>query len=198
MKFAIATASAVFLIFAATAPQRVVELKSGSIPAAKPQRLPGAPASLTAVERLQLLKGLGQQQTLPAGTMYLKVSSSEMEVNNRGSLQFSNADWVDGGDGISRFLPNVDEKYQFVQLTLKSEAAGRRYVVDCAVRPFDNQNVPFKIRNYEGELLQTIESSGDKGQHLVFAFEGPDSNWHSVRISRPGGWYFYSCEVTTL
>lgn len=156
---------------------------------------PPPPPDLSVALKKELLKGLNP----PAepGSIYFKVTPRNSIVAFKGHLIFRNAKSVDAATNSANWWPAPNEpapNEKFLQFYFKSEAAGRRYLIDCSVR--GDNNYPFKIFT-SSNLLQTIESVGAPGQHLVFILDATDNGWDWFYITG-GQWYFYSCEVTHL
>ena len=184
----------------AVTPKVLVFKSEGVFRTANRQAQPSsAPSTLSVAEKNQLLKSLNLPPLRGAGSVYLRLNPRDTYVADKGFLNFMKAKWLDGdGDSGYAALGWGDPKDNVVEIHLKSEAAGRRYLIDCYVLTSEG---PFRIWNGNGDLLQTIEGTGQEashGQHLVFVLEAAADGWHEFRISGSSHWWFRSCEVTNL
>jgi len=184
--------------------RKVLIFKSKGAPLTSEDDGSSAPPNLSVASKKEMLKELN----LPSepSSVYIKLTPRNSYVAGKGFLHFRNPNVVASSVEHAYWGPPLNDE-KFVEIRLKSEAAGRRYLIDCAVKQVYGSNYPFKI--WKGlmeagvsfnasDLLQTIESVGAQGQHLVFLLDATDNGWHTFRISGGAGWYFYSCEVTNL
>ena len=175
--------------------RKVLIFKSKGVSRTSEDDVSSAPPNLSVALKNEMLKELNL--TRGPGSVYIKLTARNNYVLGKGFLFFKNPTAVKGdADNAFWALPD-NEKEDFVEINLKSDAAGRRYLIDCAVKQVGIIS-PFKIWAGGNELLQTIESAGVQGQHLVFLLDATDDGWHKFRISCGRGWFFYSCEVTNL
>ena len=174
-------------------------------PAPAGQRL----AALSLAEKTKLLASVA----LPApGTVYVTLSPSRPLVANQGALAFEHPQLVDGGwDYVTWKLwhPGVGESYddkwtleegkgvKRTGIWFKSEAAGRRYLVDCAVsRPPTGATQTFSV--FRGDALVQETELPDDGGHLVFVVETQDASWYGFTLMSDRTWTFWWCEITRL
>jgi hypothetical protein len=180
----------------------IFKSKGVSRPANRGAQPSSAPPALSLVQKNQILKSLNLPALTGPGSVYVKLNTRDTYVADKGFLNFIKAKVMDGGgeSGYTSLGWGSQPKDNVVEIHLKSEAAGRRYLIDCRVNSWQGHGT-FKIWNGNGDLLQTIEGTGPQashGQHLVFVLEAADDGWHEFRIAGNSDWWFYSCEVTNL
>jgi len=175
-------------------PQKLLIFKSKGVSRTSEEDGSSAPPDLSVALKKEMLKELNLSPG--PGSVYIKLTPRNSYVAGKGFLYFRNPIVVTGKDDNAAWGPPLNDTEKFVEISLKSEAAGRRYLIDCAVNQTAGSN--FKIWKGYNDLLQTIESAGAPGQHLVFLLDATDNGWHMFKISGGAGWYFYSCEVTNL
>jgi len=158
---------------------------------------PPPPPRITAAQIGDFLQGF---KLPPPGGTYVTLSITAPFVANKGHLGFQEAHAIVTGGNFFGFWPPKQQvagaETGHMSIALKSEAAGRRYLFDCAVRPMNNLYEPYKVTGTGFE--QTFAAISLQGQHLLFVLETDDSEWYRFNISRKGGWYAYTCEVTNL
>ena len=193
-------------------PTSVYKVAGTARPAISTSKGPGA---LSLAEKTDLLKAIG----LPGpGTVYVTLSPSRPEVTNHAALAFERPRVLDGGEDYATWgLRDPDtasaDSVQPSQegtgrkrlgIWFKSEAAGRRYLVDCAVNRgapdsggSDNLSNTFRVSRSDGSHL--VSSSVPLGGgHVVFAVETQDASWYGFMLMGHGTWTFWSCEITRL
>ncbi|HEV8660521.1 MAG TPA: hypothetical protein VGS96_18090 [Thermoanaerobaculia bacterium] len=156
-----------------------------------PKPPPPPPPGLSAAAKAQLLKSLNL--TGP-GSLYVKLTVRDNYVASRGHLEFGNASLVSSGVNLAAWEnPNAANA---LTILVKGNGPGQRFLIDCAVNS-NQEKIPFKLRQ-GNKLLQSFESNGSAGQHLVFLLETTDDLLNEFTITGAANWYFYSCEITRL
>jgi len=160
---------------------------------------PAPPPRITAAQIGDFLQGF-KLPPPPPGSTYVTLSITAPFVANKGHLGFQEAHAIVTGGNFFGFWPPKQQvagaETGHMSIALKSEAAGRRYLFDCAVRPMNNLYEPYRVTG--PGLEQTFAAVSLQGQHLMFVLETDDAEWYRFYISRKGGWYAYTCEVTNL
>jgi len=79
-----------------------------------------------------------------------------------------------------------------VQLEFKPPVPGKSYLIDCKVDPVSR----YEVTAYPGAAVQIFQNT----HHLPVVYTQAGTEWIRIRIERdpPGGWVFYSCEVTMI
>lgn len=161
---------------------------------------PKAPPKITAAQIASFLEGYKLAPT--PGSTYVMLSIQTPSVANKGYLNFSQPHAIHTGEnsfGLWGKQEQFQGEWQMIKLlkvSLKSEAAGRRYLFDCSVRAQQHPSEPFLLVG--AGLEQTFAPVIPGGQHLLFVLETVDAGWYKFYISRNQAWYAYSCEVTNL
>ena len=153
--------------------------------------------TFSVVRKNQLLKSLNLPPLTGPGSIYMRLNPRDTYVSGKGYLRFENPDNVDGGAKSAYWGSVIGfvEDASRVEVHLKSEAAGRRYLIDCSVKHTTGDE--FKIWN-GNDLLQLVQAGSPNGQHLAFVLDATTDGWHKFQISGGSGWYFHFCEVTRL
>ena len=175
------------------------------------------PNTLSLAEKTTLLKSMG----LPGpGTVYVTLSPSRPGVASHAALAFERPRILDGGEGYAwwriRDPDTATADFAALQalegtglkrlgIWFKSEAANRRYLVDCVVNRgapsdlagTDNVTLPFLVKRPDGSHFQST-SVPPGGGHVTFVVETQDTSWYGFMLSTSASWTFWSCEITRL
>jgi hypothetical protein len=175
------------------------------------------PGVLTLAEKTTLLKGMG----LPGpGTIFATLSPSRPGVPNRAALVFERPRLLEGGEGYAWWrirdpdTGTADFKSLMVTegtglkrlgIWFKSEAADRKYLVDCVVNRglpkdwagVDNVVEPFQVVRPDGSHVQTSSVPPGVG-HVTFVVQTQDASWYGFMLSTSASWTFWSCEITRM
>ena len=169
--------------------------------AEKEMPAPKAPPKITAAQIASYLKSLKLPPT--PGSTYVTLSVQTPSVANKGHLTFQQPHAVYAGENSFALWGKQEQhaqgewnKIKYLIVTLKSEAAGRRYLFDCSVRAQHTPSEPFLLLG--AGLEQTFAPVIPGGQHILFVLETVDAGWYWFDINRNEAWYAYSCEVTNL
>jgi len=161
---------------------------------------PKAPPKITAAQIASYLKGFKLPPT--PGSTYVTLSVQTPSVANKGYLTFAQTHLVNAGEnygnwGLQQQVQGEWQTAGYLFVSLKSEAAGRRYLFDCSVHAPGIPSEPFLLSGPDG-LEQTFAAVIPGGQHLLFVLETIDAGWYQFAVRRKRAWYAYSCEVTNL
>ena len=181
---------------------KVLIFKSKGVPHVPRASLPDAPpppAPLSAADKSQIVASLNIPGLTAPGSVYVRLSPRKNGVAGKAFLTFRYTYGVYG----EHQLTSLASPGKVVTIHLRPEAAGRLYLIDCAVgsgRVAGSYQIWRKGgSSYSFKLLQTIESVPDaRVQHLIFVLETVNGWWYEFDIRRDSAWYFYSCEVTSL
>ena len=174
------------------------------------------PAALSLAEKTKLLAGVA----LPGpGTVYVTLRPSYPFVANQAALVFERARVIDCGWDYATWrlwLPNsspsIDSQLTFEEgkgvkrlgIWFKSEAAGRRYLVDCTVNGGGPGNwgsstlLSHVFSVFSGNSLMQETTVPHEGGHVTFVVETQDANWYGFMLMSNPSWTFWSCEITRL
>ena len=192
-------------------PTSVYKVVGTARPAISTSKGPGA---LSLAEKTNLLKAIG----LPGpGTVYVTLSPSRPGVTNHAALAFERPRVLDGWEDYATWRlwdPDTEDVKQLrsqegtgvkrLGIWFKSEAAGRRYLVVCAVMRgapdlggSDNLTQAFTVSRPDGSHLLT-SSVPPGGGHVAFGVETQDASWYGFMLASEFTWTFWSCEITRL
>jgi hypothetical protein len=111
---------------------KVLIFKSKGVPHVTRSPLPDAPpppATLSPADKSQILASLNIPGLTAPGSVYVRLSPRKNGVTDKGFLKFHETYGVYG----EYQLTSLASPGKVVNIHLKSEAAGRRYLIDCAV-----------------------------------------------------------------
>lgn len=172
------------------------KLTAGSAPVA-------SPGALTLQQRKKLLSGLGVDD--PPGSQYAHASPGHAAVPGKMALVFVGAAVTNASADFASFAGYATKSYtklaalkakdpQYAGLWLKSEKAGARYLVECAVSSDDKLGLGL-ISDGGATQLQFLPAGATQIAWLVVS---PDAKWHSYRLQGSSGWSLHGCTATRV
>jgi hypothetical protein len=161
------------------------------------RRLPSPPPPLTRRVKAELLRPL-RASVAPPGPFAL--SPDKPYIAGRGGLAFfysAEIDCVLGTLGYGAMFPAPKPLSGTPELhVLLFAPLPRRYLFDCVCTPTGTEP-GFTVTEPNGVKIGDFPVAS--GEHLLLVLEMPSHAQGSVvRISRAGGFVFYSCELTPL
>jgi hypothetical protein len=153
---------------------------------------PPAPQLLSSVFRNQIFNQLGGKPVAE----YCKVTPQVPYIADRCYLEFDNFQTVRIGQNWT--LAHNQTLPAFASFNIKPFAAGKKYLIDCAVHKFYNELQSLNVNGNFDTSPQFPASVSPTNNHLLLALHATSSNWIYFSISKYDltPFYFYGCTAT--
>jgi len=154
------------------------------------------------------------QLRLGPGTVFATLTPSKPSVANKAALVFERARIVEGGQGWAAWRLWTGDHPELTQaegegekalfIWMRSEAAGRRYLVDCMVSGGGPSDLGTSV-----DITHTFHVTGPAafdqstalphgGGHVMFVLEAQDDGWYGFSLRSVPSWTFWFCEITRI
>lgn len=172
-----------------------------------------APAGLSAAQKVAVIHALGVESQ--PGDVYFSVNATQPQAGTRGAVVYIRPWFTDPGTGTAIWqnapvgppanpanLTNLmGPPPGGIALWVHSEHAGKRYLLDCAVRTGGH---PLTGADLQGTF--TVTGPGNMAEtqvvqgpaHVTWVMEGTDSGWYGFNLGADRPWTLFSCQATSL
>lgn len=174
----------------AAAGPRLFHPRSAATPPQRPAA-PSPPPPMSPPQRAALLQAAGVSSS-GTGNTYVHLDPRSLAVQPHG--------WIIAQGGLMSGMPGIDisaGEDGAVMMNIDSEAAGRMYVVDCAIDLPLDQTTTFEVKDFFGQGSQTITLAGTS-QHVAWVLQTADDGWYTFHATADHAWKLFSCDVSRL
>jgi hypothetical protein len=179
---------------------------SGSAQQLHNSKISNIPKSLTNFEKKVVLKQLGLNNNEP-GAIYWSLSPAQPISSGKGVLGFIHPDYLSPDRNSAQFIPpkkHIDNNlYPLVQdfdpalaIWLYSEAAGKRYLVDCRVWVYRYPSQRFILTG--PNHFKTTFSASKKTKVISFVVDSTDAGWYGFHLKLNHRWKTSGCDATRV
>jgi len=188
--------------------QRVLSLEGSRAPrplVEEAERFERTPRPLTTDQKAEILRSWGVLSA--PGTVLWRLSAADPR-SGRGALVLVNPYLVNAAADFMQWVvvpasspETLKLRYgtgdKMLGLWLRSEGAGRRYLLDCAVAKTALLGpTTLKLTSPGGGTTSWTLGEGD--QHVTWVMQASDDGWYDFQLRGDRSWRLHWCEATRL